>query len=582
MDRFANGTVEVRQRKLEVFMQLGPGANLSPLAWAALKTVSYILSWSQSRKGEAQIPVESGAGRTPFPGMNLRNYTKTTHFGGSLQTDPSLPKNYVSVTTHVDASKMSMATRVLYQRLEEGGLPASVVDFTFVLEGEEADELPERALGSIRIVHLDPAKVALPISFSAWQHSMDEVPTVSEEPSSRRGLMSSLSSYSPRFASELNAVWNSVWSISDPLLNGTKSPDDHQNDSHQKQPSSAEVSNRHRADPFQAGVDALSDILSDVTVPIRRENLSSDDTLTKEKDGAVQAESALLPPSMRQQNTINVPVLSRTSTRDMRRYFLASNCDLKEAAVRIVKSVAWRGITFPIDRHKCRIELQSGQFFQQGNDLGGDPVFYFQNMCMGPWRQDLDASVASLLHRLESSLVRLSQDKPDVKCTVIVLMGRPLRRVKKKKGKQENNENASTADESKDATEGEGGKDSVADDQIVAAEETVWNPFRLGVNPRAPPGEDYHVHSNIDMIYRLSDVLSSHYPERLKKLLLVTGGSSYLSAKFGIRKYIASARTRAKVVQLNGVSELTRFVDESELATIVGGKVEVHSDAFEI
>lgn len=582
MDRFANGTVEVRQRKLEVFMQLGPGANLSPLAWAALKTVSYILSWSQSRKGEAQIPVESGAGRTPFPGMNLRNYTKTTHFGGSLQTDPSLPKNYVSVTTHVDASKMSMATRVLYQRLEEGGLPASVVDFTFVLEGEEADELPERALGSIRIVHLDPAKVALPISFSAWQHSMDEVPTVSEEPSSRRGLMSSLSSYSPRFASELNAVWNSVWSISDPLLNGTKSPDDHQNDSHQKQPSSAEVSNRHRADPFQAGVDALSDILSDVTVPIRRENLSSDDTLTKEKDGAAQAESALLPPSMRQQNTINVPVLSRTSTRDMRRYFLASNCDLKEAAVRIVKSVAWRGITFPIDRHKCRIELQSGQFFQQGNDLGGDPVFYFQNMCMGPWRQDLDASVASLLHRLESSLVRLSQDKPDVKCTVIVLMGRPLRRVKKKKGKQENNENASTADESKDATEGEGGKDSVADDQIVAAEETVWNPFRLGVNPRAPPGEDYHVHSNIDMIYRLSDVLSSHYPERLKKLLLVTGGSSYLSAKFGIRKYIASARTRAKVVQLNGVSELTRFVDESELATIVGGKVEVHSDAFEI
>ena len=582
MDRFANGTVEVRQRKLEVFMQLGPGASLSPLAWAALKTVSYILSWSQSRKGEAQIPVESGAGRTPFPGMNLRNYTKTTHFGGSLQTDPSLPKNYVSVTTHVDASKMSMATRVLYQRLEEGGLPASVVDFTFVLEGEEADELPERALGSIRIVHLDPAKVALPISFSAWQHSMDEVPTVSEEPSSRRGLMSSISSYSPRFASELNAVWNSVWSISDPLLNGTKSPDDHQNDSHQKQPSSADVSNRHRADPFQAGVDALSDILSDVTVPIRRQNLSSDDTLTKEKDGAVQAESALLPPSMRKENTINVPVLSRTSTRDMRRYFLASNCDLKEAAVRIVKSVAWRGITFPIDRHKCRIELQSGQFFQQGNDLGGDPVFYFQNMCMGPWRQDVDASVASLLHRLESSLVRLSQDKPDVKCTVIVLVGRPLRRVKKKKGKQENNENASTADESKDATEGEGGKDSIADDQIVAAEETVWNPCRLGVNPRAPPGEDYHVHSNIDMIYRLSDVLSSHYPERLKKLLLVTGGSSYLSAKFGIRKYIASARTRAKVVQLNGVSELTRFVDESELATIVGGKVEVHSDAFEI
>lgn len=582
MDRFANGTVEVRQRKLEVFMQLGPGASLSPLAWAALKMVSSILSWSQSRKGEAQIPVESGTGRTPFPGMNMRNYTKTTHFGGSLQTDPALPKNYVSATSHVDANKMNMATRVLYHLLEGGGLPASVVDFTFILEGEEADELPERALGSIRIVHLDPTKVALPISFSTWQHSIDEATILSDEPSARQGLMSSLSCYSPRFTSELKAVWSSFMGISDMLPDGSKPPDDHQNDSRQTQPSPTEMSNRRRPDPFQAGIDALSDILSGVTVPIRLENLSSDDVFKTEKDAAMQSESALRPSSMRKENTINVPVLSRTCTSDVRRYFLASNCDLKEAAVRVVESAAWRGITFPIDTRKCRIELQSGQFFQQGNDLGGDPVFYFQNMCMGPWRQDVDASVASLLHRLESSLARMSQDKPDVKCTVIVLMGRPLRKAKKKKGKKENNEDVSTADESKNMAEGEGGKDSVADDQTVEAEETVWNPFRQGVNSRVPPGEDYHVHSNINMIYRLSDVLSSHYPERLKNLLLVKGGSGYLSARFGIRKYIKSARTRAKVVQLNGVSELTRFVDESELATIVGGKVEVHPDAFEI
>jgi hypothetical protein len=556
-------------------MQLGPGASLSPLAWAALKTVSYLLSWSQTRKGEAQIPVESGADRTPFPGMNLRNYTETKHFGGSLQTDPTLPKNYVSVTTHVDASKMNMATRVLYQRLEEGGLPASVVDVTFVLEGEQTDELPERALGTIRMVHLDPAKAALPVNFSAGEQSALELSVVTEEPSARPSLMKSLSTYTPRLASDLNAAWNSVMGTTTETQ-PVKSPDERK-----EEPTPTKVATSHRADPFQAGVDALSDILSGVTVPIRRDNLSSDD-LGTESDGTIRPESSLLPPTMRKEDVVNVPVLSRTSTRDMRRYFLATNCDLKEAAVRIVESVAWRGITFPIDTQKCRVELQSGQFFQQGNDLGGDPVFYFQNTCMGPWRQDVDASVSALLHRLESSIVRLSQDNPDVKFTVIILMGKPLRKVKKtKKGKKENDENSSTAAASKDAADGDGGDDSVADDQTIKATENVWNPFRLGVNPRVQPGEDYHVHGNIDMIYRLSDVLSSHYPERLKKLLVVKGGPSYLSATFGMRKYIASARTRAKVVQINGASELTRFVDESKLATIVGGTAEVLPDAFE-
>jgi hypothetical protein len=159
-------------------------------------------------------------------------------------------------------------------------------------------------------------------------------------------------------------------------------------------------------------------------------------------------------------------------------------------------------------------------------------------------------------------------------------MGRPLRKAKKKKEKK-NDENSSTAAASKDAADGDGGHDSVADDQTIEATENDWNPFRLGVNPRVQPGEDYHVHSDIDMIYRLSDVLSSHYPERLKKLLLVKGGPGYLSATFGMRKYIASARTRARIVQINGASELTRFVDESELATIVGGTADVLPDAFE-
>ena len=91
---------------------------------------------------------------------------------------------------------------------------------------------------------------------------------------------------------------------------------------------------------------------------------------------------------------------------EVRRHYVASGCNMKKAAIRIVETAAWRGQTFPIDQRICRIELQSGQFFQQGSDFAGRPVFYFRNMGLGPWRKDCNASVAAVLHRLEGKTKR--------------------------------------------------------------------------------------------------------------------------------------------------------------------------------
>ena len=85
----------------------------------------------------------------------------------------------------------------------------------------------------------------------------------------------------------------------------------------------------------------------------------------------------------------------------MRRFYVACDCDLQKAAIRIVKSTAWREMVFSVDTRTCRIELQSGQFFQQeGEDLERNAVFYFRHMCVGPsWRKHGDAVIQAVLHR---------------------------------------------------------------------------------------------------------------------------------------------------------------------------------------
>uniref|UniRef100_A0A7S2JV54 Uncharacterized protein n=1 Tax=Leptocylindrus danicus TaxID=163516 RepID=A0A7S2JV54_9STRA len=150
-----------RRRKLELFVNLGPGNGLSILAWTALKTMNTILKFT--RRGEPEIPSSSNNGpganlyeRTAFPGMTLNNYLETKHYGGGDTC------NHVSLVTMLDANLVKhWAAKLVFQRLEDGAIEDCVLDWSYVLEGLTLEELPERALCTIRSVHLDLAGVAL-------------------------------------------------------------------------------------------------------------------------------------------------------------------------------------------------------------------------------------------------------------------------------------------------------------------------------------------------------------------------------------------------------------------------------------
>ena len=584
LERFKNGDAAVRNRKLEVFIQLGPGAKLSPIVWTAIKAVSFFLNWT--RKGEAVVPSaeKSGAERTPFPGMTMNNYMELHHFGGSLQTDPTLmsTNNYVAATAHVDSSKMrNIVFRTLYQRLEESALQSSIADFTYVLEGTEEDELPERAVGTIRYVYADPTHNALPVEYS--EKTNEEI---TAEP--RINVDTSAMETNHRANHHDRTV---VTATSTAVSSRRRADTDNMSRDGSYHPSADE------GDPNKAGVDALVEILQGVKVPVRRAGLTEYELETATDLGEERSQQNL-PNTSDREDLVNVEVLNKLNRTDLLRYYLASDCDLKDAAVRIVESTAWRGTKFPIDIQSCRIELHSGQFFQQGKDKKGNPVFYFRNMCVGPWRKDPDAVINAVLHRFETSLNELAKEKPNVKVTLVVLLGKPLIAEKKPEKKRKKLKKKPEGKKVEDSLDNDGEKmDDDNDDEVEEEEEkkeekeenkpNFWNPFKMGVNPRLQPGIAYHVHTNQALVKKLVELVSEHYPERLYKAIFVPGtGRGYgywgtaVGVQIGIRNNIPSPRTRTKCFILHRIVEVKDFIPEDELVTIAGGFNPVREDAF--
>ena len=78
------------------------------------------------------------------------SYAETHHFGGSLQKNPELPKNYVSMTVSFETFLPNKVAHFFFHLVEKR-LFARAIDFTFLLEGEQDDELPERALCTTRL-----------------------------------------------------------------------------------------------------------------------------------------------------------------------------------------------------------------------------------------------------------------------------------------------------------------------------------------------------------------------------------------------------------------------------------------------
>lgn len=287
-------------------------------------------------------------------------------------------------------------------------------------------------------------------------------------------------------------------------------------------------------------LDTLRDILSDITVPSRM--------VPRVTFGANH-----MPQPKERVHDVQVLQLLDDAN-DIKRHYIAADRDLKEAAIRITKCAAFRGLTFPIDTRECRVELSSGQFFQKGVDKEGDPVFYFRNFCQGLWRKDLDASILAVLHTLESSFVKLSRLNSNFKCTLVVLMGKPL------DSKIDNT--MGTSDSMTAPTD----EDAENIDNNASAENSSQK-----ITLKRDPNNEFHVHTNFKFVQRLLDVVLQNYPERLKSALVIpSGGWEKILGTHGLRRYINSSRTRSKVTILSEERDLEEFISRAELIDVAG------------
>jgi hypothetical protein len=94
---------------------------------------------------------------------------------------------------------------------------------------------------------------------------------------------------------------------------------------------------------FQTGIGTLVKFHNEVQViPMRKANcLTTEASLTNASTG------------VRPEDFVNLPALEK-----LRHFYEACDCcDLQKAAIRIVKSTAWREMVFPVDTRTCQIEL---------------------------------------------------------------------------------------------------------------------------------------------------------------------------------------------------------------------------------
>lgn len=150
----------MRDKKLSFMLQLGPSLTQSLTSYASTQMLSTLIN--RASLGREAPKAEIGpSDRHPFSLIPLVYFSELRHFGGALQEDQSLPRNYVSFTAAVDSKRAPFValSGLALASLERNILSKSIFDFTLVLLGDQPDEIPERALSSVRHVHLDVSSV---------------------------------------------------------------------------------------------------------------------------------------------------------------------------------------------------------------------------------------------------------------------------------------------------------------------------------------------------------------------------------------------------------------------------------------
>lgn len=547
MERFIQGTKEVRDRKVHLMIQIGQRSNLSFGGWLALRALALHLRFNKGRG--SPMGLEATKDRCPLPSMRMAEYGETYHFGGALQKDPDMPRNYVSMTSTFESSSISR----LFFSLLEGRLNARAMDFTVVLEGEDDDELPERALCTTRIVNIESQAVCQFLSPQDLTEEQKEQPTSDSTDTgfrrwARHSLHHAIALFSnPGDAHKSNRDLHVLRRISSA-------------GNHLPQINSDE--------PMEIATNDVIDVLLDLDIPITN----------GKKQPHLPIDSGTSPgAAVYHEDMTTIPVLSYFDRPDIKRFLRATEWNVKSAALRMVETASWRGTFFPIDKRRCKIELRNGQFFQQGSDLRGNPVFYFRNLCRGPWREDIDATVAAMIYRLDNSLSEASVENRDTKMTLIILMGRPVEPGEFDDGSSGEDDDGGVDEDSPDeAADDAEETDTLREDAPIS-----------GGNPRVSPSETWHIHTNKQLLRRFFEILSSHYPGRLGAVLVVTGkGRNYyystnIRRKAVMRKLIPSKVIRRKIIFIDTFAEMTMYVDKRDLVTIVGGPAPIAGSAFE-
>ena len=571
-------------------VQLGNRVGFSFLGWLFLKLLSLYLRLTETCR-DSPINLESTRDRYGFPGFRVGDFFKTYHFGGSLQPDSDKPSNYIGLTKCTASYHDSFLGKIILDHLQRIFFE-STVDLTFVIEGERNDELPERALSSLRIVRVNPNKVSKdPRPYlTTFKESNVKNSKMLSSPFSQLALQGAVQ-YS------LNSV-RSIVHAGLPLLSPEKKKQRILNGSPLRVISEGDeidtvgTSHMHlirkggSMDPLEKAIDMVIDILRSVIIPCRdmvdRFDLKNSHRLEEE----IQ-ESGLMVMS-------RVPVLRMFDRSDIGRYIVHFDFNLRVASERLVETASWRGETFPIDKRRCRIELQNGQFFQQGFDKDNNPVFYFRNLCRGPWRGDSRATILAILYRLDRSLVELCKVNPETKVTLIVLMGHAKCGARKRKKRGSQGDSDSTIHENDDHFE----IDDESDSERGSPETLLELPSEEEIkentgNPRISPNEKWMCHTNKEMMRNLFETLIAHYPGRLSRILVVKGrGRNHyyrdqIQGKMILRKILSSIDKRnyqkllSKVQFLNKVSGLTQHVALKDLPTVVGGIAPIHHLAYE-
>jgi hypothetical protein len=484
-----------------------------------------------------------------------------------LQKDPKKPSNYIGLTKCTSSYYESFVGKIILDKLQRNFFE-STVDLTYVIEGATNDELPERALSSLRIVHVNPNRV-----------SKDPRPYLAVEEDSKITRKSSVS-LSQR---ALQYSWNSVRSL---VHSGFLSPETSERSTtsnalsvirevEEESVVAPTLRNVRRkdgtVDPPEEGIDLVVGIMRSVMIPCRRKTENLGET------GLVVVKP--------------VAALRMVDRSDIVHFLAEFDFDVRIASERLAETASWRGTTFPIDKRMCRIELQNGQFFQQGFDKNKNPVFYFRNLCRGPWRGDSEATILAILYRFDKSLKSFCKVNPYTKVTLIVLMGRAKRGARIKENHGDSNEVDSVDDGDFEIYDESNEIKGSAEDLFgIPSEEEMK--VHTG-NPRISPDEKWNCHTNTKMLKKLFEIFAAHYPGRLSRILVVKGRGKnhyYRDRTHGrsvLRKLLSGIDKEGyqllmrKIQFVHKTSALTEHVELKNLPTFVGGIAPIHHSAYE-